>query len=138
MAITLLNKTKTRLRVKETQLSAPISPVLGAGIDVMTLPEGHMACWKCKGYKFECWLYGDAHRIEMGCIDCNENYRLLFPLDVVLPEKQGRFTCFRHPQKHFIVIHNIDTLSIGCEQCRTEINIQLRNKNGLIIPGEEN
>lgn len=133
MAITLLNRRSTRLRVREVTLPAASSPLLGTGIDVMALPEGHLSCIKCKGYKFEFWLYGDSHRVEMGCIECNATYRLLFPLDVDMPRKQGRFTCQKHPTKHFVVIHNIDILSIGCEACRTEINFQLKKKQGLII-----
>lgn len=122
-----------RLRVKQFEMPLMTSKLLGSGIDVMTLPEGHMSCVQCQGYKFECWNYGDSHRIELGCMACGESYRLLFPLDIVLPEKQGRYSCLRHPSKGMIVIHNIDVLSVGCECCYTEMNIQLKTKSNIIL-----
>lgn len=127
-----LIKGLSRLRVKEVELPASSSPILGAGIDVMTLPEGHLSCVKCHGHRFECWLYGDNHRLEMGCMKCNENYRLLFPMDVKWPQRHGRFVCQRHPTKAMILIHNIDVVSIGCELCKTEIDIFLDTKTNLI------
>lgn len=132
MTITLLNKTKTRMRVKEVNLPAAESPLLGVGIDVTTLPEGHLSCVKCHGYKFEAWIYGDNFRVEMGCIECNHSYRLLFPLTCQMPPQQGRFTCFNHPKKAMILIHNVDTVCIGCESCYSEI--QFKVKEGIIIP----
>lgn len=132
--VNFLKREKTKMRVREVSLPASISPLLGMGIDATTLPEGHLSCTKCKRHLFECWLYGDNHRIEMGCMECNENYRLLFPLDVELPVKQGRFTCRRHPEKGMVLIHNMDTVCIGCEKCYTEIRIPLKKAQGLIIP----
>ena len=132
MAITILNKTKTRLRVKEVSMPASESPLLGIGIDVTSLPEGHLSCINCHTHKFECWLYGDNHRIEMGCLECGHSYRLLFPITVQMPPEQGRFTCKTHPDKGMILIHNVDTVCIGCELCYTEI--QFKVKEGLIVP----
>lgn len=134
MAITILNKTKTRMRVKELVLPASESPLLGVGIDAANLPEGHLSCTKCKGYKFECWLAGDSHRVELGCPECNSSYRLLFPLDVIMPERQGRFTCHKHPTRYMVCIHNADTVCIGCESCYTEIQFKLKKASGLIVP----
>lgn len=133
MSITLLNKKHTRMRVKEIALPFISSPILGHGIDVTALPEGHLSCPMCKKHLFEASLYGDNHRIEMGCISCNWSCRLLFPLDVSLPEKQGRFTCKKHPTKGMVCIHNVDTISIGCESCKTEINIKVKTKSNLIL-----
>lgn len=132
-----------RMRVKEVLLPTNYSPLLGTGIDVMSLPEGNLACPKCKEYRFECWVYLDNHRIEMGCMNCNWPCRLLFPLDVSIPGNTGRFTCSRkraggkpvdHSKKAMILIHNIDTISIGCELCSNEMIIKLRKAQGLIIP----
>lgn len=132
-----------RLRVKSVDIPTNYSPLLGTGIDVTTLPEGHLACPKCKEYRFECWVYLDNHRIEMGCIRCNWPCRLLFPLDVSIPGNNGRFTCSRtrakgkpvdHRRKGMILIHNIDIISIGCELCSNEMIIKLKKAQGLIIP----
>lgn len=131
-----------RMRVKEVSLPMRESPLLGYGIDVMTLPEGHLSCPKCKEYRFEAWVYLDNHRIEMGCMRCNWPCRLLFPLDVSIPGNNGRFTCSRtrakgkpvdHRKKGMILIHNIDTISIGCELCSNEMIIKLRKAQGLTI-----
>lgn len=130
---TILTRTKTRLRVKEHALPAGVSPILGTGIDVMTLPEGHLSCIVCHGYKFEASLMGDAHRVELGCVECSSPYRLLFPLDVIMPAARGRFVCHRHPKKAMIIIHNSGYLSVGCESCYTEIDFQLRKAEGLVI-----
>lgn len=146
MAIILQRQT-TRMRVKETSLPQNNSGVLlGRGIDVTNLPEGHLCCSKCHGYKFECWMFGDNRRIEMGCIECGESERLLFPLDVELAKAtptqylgqynalgEGRFQCRRHPDKAMVLIHNVDVVSIGCECCFTEMNICLRKAKGIIL-----
>jgi hypothetical protein len=132
MSITLLNKTKTQLRVREASLPLATSPILGNGIDATTLPEGHLSCVRCKGYKFEAWVYMDAHRLEMGCVQCNENYRLLFPMDVTLP-MDGRFICKKHPEKAMVLIHNVDVVCVGCESCRSEIQIFLKTKSNLVM-----
>jgi hypothetical protein len=122
------------LKVKDVLVSAlDRSDVLGVGIDVMALPEGHLVCNKCKKHKFECWIYGDNYVIEMGCMECGESYRLLFPIDAKLPDKAGRFTCLRHPGKGMILIHNTDVIGIGCESCFTEIRICLRKAKGIVL-----
>ena len=133
MTITILTKDKTRLRVKEVQLAQSESKILGTGIDVMTLPDGHLSCSKCSGYKFECWVYLDNHRIEMGCMGCGDSCRLLFPYDISLPGNGGRYSCKRHPKGAMIVIHNTDVLCIGCELCSSQMLIQLRTKSNLIL-----
>lgn len=124
---------RTKLAVKQVALPIITSPILGTGIDATTLPEGHLGCATCGRHLFECWVYGDAHRIEMGCVECNSNYRLLFPLDVVMPPTQGRFTCKRHPDKAMVLIHNVDVVCVGCESCYTEIQFKLRKADGLIL-----
>lgn len=134
MAITLLNKKRERLQVKEVSVPLSTSPLLGTGIDVMTLPEGHLSCPQCKGHLWECWVYLDNHRLEMGCQKCGYSCRLLFPLDVPLVFKNtGRFTCKRHPSNGMVLIHNIDTICVGCEKCFTEIRIKLKTENNLIV-----
>tara|TARA_R110000868_G_scaffold369704_1_gene633134 strand:+ start:2109 stop:2519 length:411 start_codon:yes stop_codon:yes gene_type:complete len=135
--VEILKKQYTRLRVK--QVSAPLStsPILGSGIDVMCLPEGHMSCANCAGYKFEASSILDAQRVELGCMGCGQAYRLLFPMDLAIPF-QGRFICKSHPTKGMIVIHNIDTLCIGCEICFTELQIKLRTETNIIMPGDLN
>jgi hypothetical protein len=135
MTITILQKQHTRLRVKETKLPEMQSKLLGNGLDVMSLPEGHLCCPKCSGYKFECWVILDSHRLEMGCMACGDSTRLLFPLDVDLLAfgKAGRFTCKRHPKAGMILIHNVDVISCGCEKCNTEVDIKLKKASGLVM-----
>lgn len=123
------------LRVRDSSLPISKNQILGEGIDVMALPEGHMSCATCKGYKFECWVYMDQHRLEMGCMKCNESYRLVFPYDVSLSPfgRMGRFYCKRHPTKGMILIHNVDTLCIGCELCVSEVRIFLKSNSNIVL-----
>lgn len=140
MTITLLKKQHTRLRVKEVILPASESPVLGVGVDVMHLPEGHLNCIKCKGHLWECWVYTDNHRLEMGCVGCGWSTRLLFPLDVSLSPfgASGRWTCRKHPSLACVLIHNVDCINIGCERCFRDVTIKLRKAQGLIVDTEIN
>lgn len=150
MAITILKKEHTRLRVNKVELPLATNPILGDGIDVTTLPEGHLTCNGCGCHLFECWVYLDNHRLEMGCMKCGQSYRLLFPMDVSLSRfgRQGRFTCKRskdkagnkvdHSNAGFILIHNTDTVSVGCEKCNTEVNIKIRTESNIITTGDVN
>ena len=138
----------TKLRLKQSALPLA-STIIGEGIDVTKLPEGHLCCSTCSGYKFECWMYGDNRRIEMGCMQCGGSTRLVFPLDIKLDNYskaapngiygkynaigEGRFQCGRHPAKGMILIHNVDVISIGCESCFTELNICLRKAKGIVL-----
>lgn len=131
----ILKKEQTKLRVREAKLPIVVDKILGKGIDVMALPEGHLSCARCGTFKFECWTYGDNFRIEMGCLECGENYRMLLPLDVHFPHN-GRFSCKKHPDKGMILIHNVDVVSIGCECCRTELDIKLKKAKGLVLASE--
>jgi hypothetical protein len=143
--VEILKREHTRLRVKACELPLSMSGILGAGIDVMSLPEGHLSCPVCYGFKFECWVYLDNHRLELGCMKCGWSCRLLFPLDIDLMPfgKSGRYTCMRwdkethtipiHRNCGMIIIHNTDVLSIGCEKCRTEVDIKLKTKNNLVL-----
>jgi len=144
MTLTIWTKDKSRLRVNDVSLPLATSELLGSGIDVMTLPEGHLSCAKCGKHLFECWVYLDNHRIEMGCMNCGASYRLLFPLDVDLLSpfsgKSGRFSCLRRKKGHFlhqnkgmVLIHNVDTICIGCELCNSEVQIKLKKAEGLIL-----
>lgn len=122
-----------RFFVRKVPLPASQSPILGTSIDAMNLPEGHLVC-ECGGFLFEPWAYLDNNKVELGCMKCNQRYNLLFPLDVKLGFRNtGRFTCKRHKTAGFVVIHNIDTISIGCQHCITEINIQTKNAKGLTL-----
>lgn len=136
MTITLLKKTKTRMRVKE--FSAPLDEhvVLGQGIDVTKMPDSHLCCSKCSGFYFEAWLLLDARRIEMGCLKCGKMERILFPVDLKLERfgTNGRFTCKRHPTKGMVLIKNQETVCIGCECCVTEIQIKVRTLTNLVVP----
>lgn len=127
-----------RLRVKEMNLPLATSKILGSGIDVTTLPEGHMSCNNCSGYKFEAHMYLDNYRLECGCMSCGNSFRLLFPLDCPLPEISGRFSCFRHPHKGMIIIHNSGSLCIGCECCKSQIIFEIRTKQNILLPGDLN
>jgi len=127
--VTILKRENTRLRVKEHKVAA--TSVLGSMLDAMNLPEGHLCCSKCSGYKFECTGYPGGSKVEMGCIGCGERFYMAFPMDVDLPA--GKYGCRRHPSKAFIVIHNIDVVSMGCEACKSEINVSLRKAKGIIL-----
>lgn len=124
----------SRLRVKEVVLPLATTPLLGSGIDVMTLPEGHFSCVGCKGYRFECSMLLDNRRLEAGCMSCGSSYRFLFPIDCPLPEASGRFSCFSHRDKGMVIIHNVGKLCVGCECCKTQIVFDLDTKSNLIIP----
>lgn len=126
------------LRVREISVPLATDVVLGSGIDVMTLPEGHFACNKCHGHKFECSIILDHSRLEVGCVNCNASYRFLFPLDCPLPPHKGRFSCKKHPEKGMIIIHNMGKLCVGCESCKTQIIFDLDTKNNLILAGDMN
>lgn len=132
MSITLLKKEHTKMRTKEVQLPLSTSSVLGTGIDVTALPEGHLSCPQCKGHLWEAWVYLDAHKVEMGCRGCNWKCRLLFPLDVIFPHS-GRWSCTKHPDKGVVLIHNVDVINIGCEKCFRDITFKLRKAEGLIL-----
>jgi hypothetical protein len=121
------------MRVKESSLPKSMT-VLGTMLDAMNLPEGHACCPKCSGYKFEISGYPGGHKIEMGCVGCGDRFYIAFPVDVDL--LQGRYYCRKHKSKAFILIHNIDVISMGCEACKTEINICLRKAKGIVIASE--
>jgi hypothetical protein len=137
-------KRQTRLRVKARSLP-DASPILGEGVDVMAIPDGHLSCPKCQGFRWECWVVLDAHRLELGCFSCGYSARLFFPLDIDLFKfgASGRFTCLRwdketgkipvHQDKAMIVIKNSDVLCVGCEACRTEVRIDLITKTNLVL-----
>lgn len=131
----LLKGLKRGLQVKGVPLKTDVSGVLGSGIDVMSLPEGHLSCDKCGGHRFEAWVFLDDQRLEMGCCHCGNSYRLMFPMDVSLSPfgKKGRYQCAKHNGAGVILIHNVDVLSIGCEKCWREVRIPLRKSNGLIV-----
>lgn len=130
MSITLLKKEHTRLRVKKRILPKS-QGVLGDLLVATDLPEGHCACSKCDGYKFEAFGFPGGGKIELGCVQCGGRFYLMFPVDVNLPE--GRFICRTHPEKAMIVIHNMKVISVGCECCKTEININVDTKSNLIL-----
>lgn len=123
------------MRVRDKEIPLSFDKILGEGVDVQTLPEGHAACPMCKGHKWEPWVYLDSHRLELGCCNCGYSCRLLFPLDVTLSpfRNQGRFTCKRHKDKGFILIKNMETVCIGCESCFTEVQIKLKTKSNLVL-----
>ena len=130
MSITFLNRTKSRMRIKEYKPPTSLS-VLGNVVDATTLPESHLACAKCSGYKFEVSGFPGGSKVEMGCMACNERLYISFPTDCVVPE--GRFYCKKHPKKGMILIHNVETVCIGCESCKTEMQIKMKDKGGLIL-----
>lgn len=139
--VTILKKEipNNRLRVKEMNLPLATGVLLGSGIDVTTLPEGHMSCTNCSGFRFEASLFLDNFRIELGCIGCGKAYRLLFPVDCPLPESKGRWTCFKHKDKAVIIIHNSGKLCIGCESCRSQVIFDVRPKDkNILLPGDIN
>lgn len=127
-----------RLRVKEMLLPIATSSILGEGIDVTAIPDGHFSCSYCKGYKFETSIIGDFHRLEAGCMDCGHAYRFLFPIDCPLPPQQGRFSCFKHKTKGMIIISNSGKLCVGCEDCKTQIIFDIKTEKNIILPGELN
>lgn len=133
--VTILKKEHTRLRVKEWKSELKDDVILGTGIDVLAMPDSHLCCAKCSKPFFEVWVYGDSHRIEVGCVSCGWSTRLLLPMDIDLNARfgQGKFECFKHKTAGFVIIKNVETLSIGCRYCRTEVNISCKTKNNLIL-----
>jgi hypothetical protein len=126
---TYLKRAKPRLRVKERYLPK-MQGVLGDLLYAVDLPEGHACCPNCKGFKFEVTCYPGGNKIEMGCPECGDRYFIMFPVDVTLPS--GKFVCRRHPMKGAIVIKNLDTICVGCESCRSEIQIRIKSDTGLV------
>lgn len=127
---TFLQKTKTRLRVK--QIAVPQQGgILGAMLDATQLPEGHFCCSRCLKYKFEASGFPGGNKIELGCMECGERYYMYFPVGCEVPE--GRFYCKKHPKKGMILIHNVETVCVGCESCKTEIQIKVKDNGGLIL-----
>ena len=135
MTFNFLKREKTRLRVKAAELPLSVNKILGTGIPVNNLPEGHLSCSMCQSPFFEAWVYLDKHRLEMGCCKCGHSYRLLFPLDAELKafENSGRWTCPQHPDKGMVLIHNTDVVSVGCQLCWRQVNIQLKKATGLVL-----
>ena len=124
----------TRLRVKANEAPLSGDKVLGQGIDVVKMPEGHVACPMCDTPYFECWVGLDNHRIEIGCCKCGWDTRLLLPIETDLKEfLNGKFTCFKHPKGQMVIIKNIDMLCVGCRYCRTQIVLDLKTKSNLIL-----
>lgn len=130
MAITIFEKKHTRLRIKKRILPKS-KGVLGDLLMATELPEGHCSCSKCDGYKFEVFGYAGGSKLEMGCVHCGNRLYLMFPVDIQLPA--GRFVCKKHPDKAMIIIHNMKVISVGCECCKTEININVDITNNLIL-----
>ena len=132
MAVIL--KGKTRIRVKAYEAPLTGSKILGQGIDMMSMPDGHVACAACQNPFFECWVYLDNHRVEIGCMKCGNSYRLLFPLDVDLSQfAGGRFVCFRHPNSGMVIIKNTDCVCIGCQLCKSQVTISLKKSQNLLV-----
>lgn len=140
--VEILQKKRPKMFVREVELPVSEDKILGTGVDVTNLPEGFLACPQCKKWKFECWVYLDAHRVELGCLGCGHSMRLLFPLDIDLLRfgGAGRFTCLRRKNGHLlhdklgmVVIHNSGTISFGCEACKTECNINVRKTESNLI-----
>jgi hypothetical protein len=118
------------MRVKEHKPPKTLG-ILGNVIDATTLPESHLACARCSGFKFEVSGFPGGSKMELGCIACNERFYIAFPTNCSIPE--GRFICKRHPNKAMIVIHNVETVCVGCEACKTEMHIVVKDKGGLIL-----
>ncbi len=132
-----LLKGKTRLRVKEVELPITDNKILGLGIEIASAPNGHMSCPHCKGFKWEVWTSISNVRIEVGCMGCGWNTRLLIPIDVEINRLgQGRFSCMKHPRKGMIIIKNDSCVCIGCELCKSQAILDLRTDK-LILGVEQ-
>lgn len=129
-----LLKKQTRLRVKAWEAPLTGDRILGNGIDIVKSPDGHLSCPVCQGFKFEVSKYGDTARLEIGCVKCNWSERILLPADCNLSNlPNGRFTCFKHKERGMIVIKNGEALCLGCESCKTQVVISIKNKGGIIL-----
>jgi hypothetical protein len=126
---TILTRDRTRMRVKEIPLPMTHS-ILGNLLDATNLPEGHLSCPKCKQFRFEASGFPGGCKVELGCTVCNERIYMSFPTNTKLPT--GRFSCWKHPKKAMMVIHNVETVCIGCESCRTQILIKV-DKQGILL-----
>ncbi len=130
----ILKKEKTKLRVHAYEAPLTGNNVLGEGIDIMTMPDGHLSCAQCQSPWMECQTMLDNHRLEVGCVKCGWNTRILFPIDVDLFQLgNGIFRCKKHSNE-MVVIKNDDTVCIGCRYCKTEVQIKLRTESNLVLP----
>jgi hypothetical protein len=124
----------TRLRVRASELPITGSKILGEGIDISVAPDGHLSCPGCQRFRFEVSKLGDSHRLEIGCMHCGWNTRLLLPIDCDLSRlDNGRFSCLKHKDRGMVIIKNNTALCIGCESCATQIVLDMRSNTGLVV-----
>lgn len=116
------------LRVKQQNLPLSASPILGDGVDVTKLPDGHLCCAQCGKFRMEAWV--TMGKVTCGCVSCGHATALLFPTTVVMPS-DGKFTCKKHPSAASIIISNHGIICIGCEKCKNEVRINVK-EDGLI------
>lgn len=130
----LLKKEKTKMRVRAHEAPLTGDKILGEGIDIISMPDGHLACPMCASPYMECQVALDRHRLEVGCCRCGWSTRILFPYDIDLFVLGGNgiFRCKKHANE-MVVIKNDDTVCIGCRYCNTEARIKLRTKSNLIV-----
>ena len=125
----------TRLRVKEFTAPAPTTMEFLGGVDALTMPDSHLSCPMCRSPWWECWIHkGDKHNIQVGCMKCGYDTRILIPRDIPLDQfAEGRFTCFKHPNAGMAIIHNTDVLCIGCQNCKSEVRLKLKTNTNLVV-----
>ena len=132
--VEILKKEKTKLRVRAYEAPLKGDKILGEGIDILSMPDGHLSCAQCQSPWMECQVCLDSHRLEVGCCKCGWNTRVLFPIDVDLFKLgNGIFSCKKHPGNEMVVIKNDDTVCIGCRYCKTEARILLQTKSNLVL-----
>lgn len=109
-------------------------PIIG-GVDVTTLPDGHLACPHCQSPYFEAWVEMTNHRITLGCCRCGHSEKLIFPTDVSLSifVKDGKWTCFKHTKGENVIIRNGDVLCVGCRDCKSEARVNVKSETNLVL-----
>ena len=141
MAIFLKKQAKPKLYVKKYWKSFSTNPLLGTGIDVKEMPDSHICCVNCSKPFFEVFVDSANHKIQIACLSCGWDTKLLFPFDTDIKGRiaDGKFQCFRHQEikdgmiPAFVLLKNTDVFAIGCQHCATEVILDLRTKSNIIL-----
>lgn len=126
-------KSRPKLHVRKWEAPLHQNLILGSGIDVIKMPESHLACPNCSCPFWEVQTTQTSHKIECGCMRCGWETKLLLPSDLDISRLgNGRFTCTKHARAGMVIIKNIDVLSIGCQMCKTEVDLKLKTSNLIV------
>lgn len=102
----------------------------GFGLDVLTMPDGHLGCSECHKPFFEIWVNPISHLVEVGCFSCGWSTKLILPMTALASANGlgGKFECSKH-KSGMVIIKNTDILCFGCRYCEHEVRLLVRNDN---------